>query len=117
MRFCTFARGGENRFGFELRPGMIVDLIGAGKALLGSGQIEDSSNLLESKDLKAWLSNGREAIRTAERIRDLVKENGEARREDCCPGKPETMFLLFWLPSSFFTTRNVTDFEWSRRSR
>ncbi len=80
MRFCTFARDGENRFGFELQPGMIVDLIGVGEALLGSGQIADLGNLLESKDLKAWLTNGREAIQTAERIRDLMKKNGEATK-------------------------------------
>lgn len=81
MKFCTFVYDGESRFGFEFQLGQIANLIEAGRVL----QIPDPNNLLESENLKAWLSNGREALQIAEKISGLLHENEEAANLACYP--------------------------------
>ena len=85
MRFCSFSLGSESRFGFELREGKIVDLLEAGGVLASRGELSTSEEeLLDSPDLKSWLSRGASAIEAARRVGELLEGNSEAvyRRED-----------------------------------
>ena len=78
MRFCSFFHEGENRFGFELQEGKIVDLLQAAKILLSKGQFSQSQGgLFDAPDLKSWLAHGRVSIETAQKIRELLKNDIE----------------------------------------
>lgn len=73
MQFCSFSHQSRERFGFRLRDGEIVDLIEALKSLRKNGRLQGRHDaLLKATDLKSWLSNGREAIETAQRVRELL---------------------------------------------
>ena len=85
MRFCSFSLERKNRFGFELQEGRIVDLLEAGGELAVRGELSTSQEeLLDTPDLKSWLSRGAESIEAARRIGELLKESSEAiyPRED-----------------------------------
>jgi len=85
VRFCSFSLESENRFGFELQEGRIVDLLEAGGELAARGELSTSEkDLLDTPDLKSWLSRGAESIEAARRIGELLEENSEAiyPRED-----------------------------------
>ncbi len=79
MRFCSFSLQSQNRFGFELQEGRIVDLLEAGGELAIRGELSTSEEeLLDTPDLKSWLSRGAESIEVARRIGELIEENSEA---------------------------------------
>jgi len=70
MKFCSFSVDGETRFGIELADNHLCDLKAAGLALLD----DNSRELLESENLKDWLSFGEQAMETAARIRERLLE-------------------------------------------
>ncbi len=79
MRFCSFFLGNQNRFGFELQEGRIVDLLEAAGELAARGELPISKeDLLDTPDLKSWLSRGAQFIEVARRIGELLEENSEA---------------------------------------
>jgi len=79
VRFCSFSLQSQNRFGFELQEGRIVDLLEAGGELAIRGELSTSEEeLLDTPDLKSWLSRGAESIEVARRIGELIEENSEA---------------------------------------
>ncbi|MCZ6770147.1 MAG: fumarylacetoacetate hydrolase family protein [Acidobacteria bacterium] len=81
MRFCSFSHGSQNRFGFELHQGKIVDLLEAGRALAARGEFSSSENeLFDSPDLRAWLAPGRIALELAQRILELLREGSEVAK-------------------------------------
>ncbi len=85
MRFCSFSLERKNRFGFELQEGRIVDLLEAGGELAVRGELSTSQEeLMDTADLKSWLSRGAESIEAARRIGELLRESSEAiyPRED-----------------------------------
>jgi 2-keto-4-pentenoate hydratase/2-oxohepta-3-ene-1,7-dioic acid hydratase in catechol pathway len=79
VRFCSFFLGNQNRFGFELQEGRIVDLLEAAGELAARGELPISKeDLLDTPDLKSWLSRGAQFIEVARRIGELLEENSEA---------------------------------------
>jgi len=85
VRFCSFSLESKNRFGFELQKGKLVDLLQAGAELATRGELSSSEEeLLDTLDLKSWLSRGAESIEVARRMGELLEENSEAiyPRED-----------------------------------
>ena len=79
MRFCSFSLENKNRFGFELQEGRIVDLLEAGDELAARGKLSTSqAKLLDTPDLKSWLSRGAQSVEVARRIGELLEENSEA---------------------------------------
>jgi len=62
-----------------------VDLLEAGGELAARGELSASEEeLLDTPDLKSWLSRGAESIEVARRMGELLEENSEAiyPRED-----------------------------------
>ncbi len=73
MRFCSFTFDGQKHFGFQMRDGTLVDLLGSGKSLQAKGKLSESEAVsLDAVDLKSWLSQGKKAIELAEKIRGWV---------------------------------------------
>jgi 2-keto-4-pentenoate hydratase/2-oxohepta-3-ene-1,7-dioic acid hydratase in catechol pathway len=79
MRFCTFSADSIVRFGCELDSERLVDFNAAGRQLLEAGELDPStSELIDSADLKSWLSHGETAHDTAKAIRSVLagRESG-----------------------------------------
>ncbi len=56
-----------------------MDLLEAGGELAIRGELSTSEEeLLDTPDLKSWLSRGAESIEVARRIGELIEENSEA---------------------------------------
>lgn len=69
MKLCSFAIASRECFGFELREGELVDLPETLEALIGQGALQASyARWLEARDLKSWLSRGKEAMEVARQV-------------------------------------------------
>jgi len=70
MKFCTFSADSTMRFGCELDSDRLVDFRVAGRQLIETGKLDPStSEIIDSADLKSWLSYGEPAQEAAETIR------------------------------------------------
>ena len=81
MKFCTFSADNTVRFGCALDSDRLVDFRVAGRQLLETGKLAPStSEIIESVDLKNWLSYGDSAHETAEMIRSelAAQEPGDS---------------------------------------
>lgn len=78
MKFCSFSQASRDRFGFQLRDEEVVDLIEALKGLRQEGRLTDGyDSYLKAVDLKSWLSGGRQAIKVAEKVHELLSAAGQ----------------------------------------
>ncbi len=88
MRYCSFSREGRVRFGFELEPGILVDLPQALEALLRDGAVAASAeSFCLLPDLKHWLAAGTAALETAEGVQRILLERDPADRPGTFPQK------------------------------
>lgn len=81
MRYCSFSHCSEPRFGFELEPGLLVDLKRSMESLIESGDLLPSAEkLLEAEHLGDWFRKGREALDTADLISRILNRRTEGDR-------------------------------------
>lgn len=80
MKFCSFFCDSQNRFGFQLREGVLVDLPQASRELLKQGRLPESCEpLSRAADLKSWLSEGSAALEAAGRVYEVLSSGGEGQ--------------------------------------
>ncbi len=72
MKFCSFSHRDRARFGLVLPDDSIVDLPQAVQSLLGK-----PDSLVDSPDLKSWLSQGAVAMESAQEILRLLEGGAE----------------------------------------
>lgn len=81
MKYCSFSRGGQFRFGFELEPGLLVDLQEAIEGLIKDGAVASGSgSLRDVRDLKQWLEAGSAAHSMAETVAGILRGRESAER-------------------------------------
>ena len=73
MKYCSFSIEGQERFGFEIAPGCVVDLVEAGLDLLESGALPSATrDFFRASDLKDWFSLGTAARELSESMREIL---------------------------------------------
>lgn len=81
MKYCSFSHEGRVRYGFELEPGILVDLPETLVALLRDGAIPASAeSFARIPDLRSWLAAGTPAWEVAEQVRRNLQEREPAAR-------------------------------------